>query len=186
VRTRDENQEAMRPGARQREEPTPPSPLTSHLGSRGDPTRCCVPEGTRVSAESLVGRQGEQAQLASKRWTLGLKVPSRRLSTHVHGRPPTSTGDHPLTVPRFQGRPPTSTDVPRLGCQLAVSKTASAGDRPRWTSQSAGASGSGKGLPAAGRRMRLPSPSARVVGRTARTRERAAENSTFKNVPGHW
>jgi hypothetical protein len=46
--------------------------------------------------------------------TLGLKVPSRRPSTHVHGRPHTSTGDHPIAVPRFQGRPPAWLSI---GCQ---------------------------------------------------------------------
>ena len=100
-----------------------------------------------TTPESLVGRQGIEP------WTLGSKVPSRQLSTHVHGRPPTSTGDPPIAVPRFHGRPPMSTDVHRLGCHLAVIKTASAGDRPRRRPQLAGGvriweGASGRGAPA--------------------------------------
>jgi hypothetical protein len=85
----------------------------------------------RKCPEFLVGRQGEQAQLASKPWTLGLKVPSRRLSTHVHGRPGTSTADTLFPSPESRGVHP----CPPMSTGLAViwlsAKPAMAGDRPR-------------------------------------------------------
>ena len=120
-----------------------PNVAMRRLSSTTTPTR------TRNYLIFLVGRQELEP------WTLGLRVPSRRLSTHVHGRPPTSTGDHPITVPRFHGRPPMSTGVHRLGCHLAVISLSARPPRPgidpdgdpNWR----GASGSGKGLPAAGR-----------------------------------
>jgi hypothetical protein len=81
-------------------------------------------------------RGGERAPLLGdpgRAWTLGLKVPSRRLSTHVHGCPHMSTGDTPIPAPRIQGRPPTSTG---LAVNWLSSEPPRPGDRPRWRPRS--------------------------------------------------
>jgi hypothetical protein len=112
----------------------------------------------RKCPESLVGRQGEQAQLSSKPWTLGLKEGS--------------AGPKPLVLPGLR--------------QSGVERSpAMGGDRPLWRPQLArgvriweGAAhprGAGRGP---------PPPSHGSSGQTARPTQRMAENSTFNNVPG--
>jgi hypothetical protein len=116
-----------------REGATPRSHLGSRVGSAGDPARPCLLEGARVSARNprnrlrksgcarfpislnanavLVGRQGEQAQLASKPWTDGPGTRERR-------KLPLTRPQSRRTAPGWWSPPPLparclSTDQPR-------------------------------------------------------------------------
>ena len=116
----------------------------------------------RKCPESLVGRQGKQAQLASKPWTLGLKGPWRRPSTHVHERPGTSRGDtlHPSLESRgVHRRPPACLSI---GCQ---ENRLSRGSTPMETPISEGRPDLGRGFRLRGS-GRGPSPPFHSLGLT--------------------